>query len=132
MAQIVDARGFSCPQPVLMTMAEIKKTGKGQIEVLVDTDTSKKTSPVRPPARDGRFRMWRRKAAGIGSSSRRTPDVFFKLPEKKTTPKEQDRDRGILVFENTSEVIRAENALKRAGWDVKVKGPLQRSALCVT
>jgi TusA-related sulfurtransferase len=41
MAQIVDARGFSCPQPVLMTMAEIKKTGKGQIEVFVDTDTSK-------------------------------------------------------------------------------------------
>jgi tRNA 2-thiouridine synthesizing protein A len=41
MAQIVDARGFSCPQPVLMTMQEMKKTGKGQIEVLVDTDTSK-------------------------------------------------------------------------------------------
>jgi TusA-related sulfurtransferase len=41
MAQIVDARGLSCPQPVLMTMEEIKKTGKGQIEVLVDTDTSK-------------------------------------------------------------------------------------------
>ena len=41
MAQIVDARGFSCPQPVLMTMEEIKKTGKGEIEILVDTDTSK-------------------------------------------------------------------------------------------
>ena len=41
MAQIVDARGFSCPQPVLMTLQEIKKTGKGEIEVLVDTDTSK-------------------------------------------------------------------------------------------
>jgi tRNA 2-thiouridine synthesizing protein A len=41
MAQIVDARGFSCPQPVLMTMQEIKKTPKGEIEVLVDTDTSK-------------------------------------------------------------------------------------------
>jgi tRNA 2-thiouridine synthesizing protein A len=41
MAQIVDARGLSCPQPVLMTMEEIKKTGKGEIEVLVDTDTSK-------------------------------------------------------------------------------------------
>jgi len=41
MAQIVDARGFSCPQPVLMTMQEIKKAGKGEIEVLVDTDTSK-------------------------------------------------------------------------------------------
>jgi tRNA 2-thiouridine synthesizing protein A len=41
MTQIVDARGLSCPQPVLMTMQEIKKTGKGEIEVLVDTDTSK-------------------------------------------------------------------------------------------
>lgn len=41
MAQIVDARGFSCPQPVLMTMEEIRKTGKGEIEILVDTDTSK-------------------------------------------------------------------------------------------
>lgn len=41
MALIVDARGFSCPQPVLMTMEEIKKTGKGEIEILVDTDTSK-------------------------------------------------------------------------------------------
>jgi tRNA 2-thiouridine synthesizing protein A len=41
MAQIVDARGLSCPQPVLMTMEEIGKTAKGVIEVLVDTDTSK-------------------------------------------------------------------------------------------
>lgn len=41
MAQIVDARGFSCPQPVLMTMQEIKRTPKGELEVLVDTDTSK-------------------------------------------------------------------------------------------
>ena len=37
----VDARGFSCPQPVLMTMDEIKKVDKGEIFVLVDTDTSK-------------------------------------------------------------------------------------------
>ena len=41
MSTIVDARGLSCPQPVLMTMDEIKKVGKGGIEVLVDTDTSK-------------------------------------------------------------------------------------------
>lgn len=41
MSNIVDARGFSCPQPVLMTLEEIKKVNKGQIEVLVDTDTSK-------------------------------------------------------------------------------------------
>jgi hypothetical protein len=30
---------------------------------------------------------------------------------------------GILVFENTSEVIRAEAGLKAAGWEVKVMGP---------
>lgn len=41
MSTIVDARGLSCPQPVLMTMDEIKKVSKGEIEILVDTDTSK-------------------------------------------------------------------------------------------
>jgi len=49
--------------------------------------------------------------------------AFWGFFKKKQPSKEQDRDRGILVFENTSEVIRAENALKAAGWDVKVKGP---------
>ncbi|MGQ9689287.1 MAG: DUF3343 domain-containing protein [Desulfobaccales bacterium] len=32
-------------------------------------------------------------------------------------------DRGILVFSNTSEVIRAEKALKEAGWAIRVMGP---------
>ena len=32
-------------------------------------------------------------------------------------------DRGILVFENTSEVIKAENVLKAWGWKIKVMGP---------
>jgi TusA-related sulfurtransferase len=41
MSSIVDARGLSCPQPVLMTLDEIKKLNKGEIAVLVDTDTSK-------------------------------------------------------------------------------------------
>ena len=41
MSVTVDARGLSCPQPVLMTMDEIKKTKAGEIIVLVDTDTSK-------------------------------------------------------------------------------------------
>ncbi len=41
MSIIVDARGLSCPQPVLMTLSEIKKLNKGEIVVLVDTDTSK-------------------------------------------------------------------------------------------
>jgi len=41
MGKIVDARGLSCPQPVLMTMDEIKKESRGEIEILVDTDTSR-------------------------------------------------------------------------------------------
>ncbi len=41
MTTTVDARGFSCPQPVLMTLDEISKVNKGEIVVLVDTDTSK-------------------------------------------------------------------------------------------
>lgn len=41
MSKTVDARGLSCPQPVLMTLEEIKKINAGEIMVLVDTDTSK-------------------------------------------------------------------------------------------
>ncbi len=41
MTKTVDARGFSCPQPVLMTLDEIRKADKGEILILVDTDTSK-------------------------------------------------------------------------------------------
>ncbi len=41
MSTIVDARGLSCPQPVLLTLNEMKKTDKGEIVILVDTDTSK-------------------------------------------------------------------------------------------
>jgi len=41
MNNLVDARGLSCPQPVLMTMNEIDTVKKGQIVILVDTDTSK-------------------------------------------------------------------------------------------
>lgn len=41
MSNIVDARGLSCPQPVIMTVNAIKKAKKGDIVVVVDTDTSK-------------------------------------------------------------------------------------------
>jgi hypothetical protein len=49
------------------------------------------------------------------------------LKKKKPAHNPKDRkasaDRGILVFENTSDVIQAENVLKRSGWSVKVMGP---------
>ncbi|MDL1965001.1 MAG: sulfurtransferase TusA family protein [Deltaproteobacteria bacterium] len=41
MSIIVDAKGLSCPQPVLMTLNKIKEIQKGEIIVRVDTDTSK-------------------------------------------------------------------------------------------
>jgi len=41
MSKLVDARGLSCPQPVLMTLSEIKSGTDNEIVVLVDTDTSK-------------------------------------------------------------------------------------------
>ena len=41
MAATVDAKGLSCPQPVMMTLDEIKKGKDKEIIVLVDTDTSK-------------------------------------------------------------------------------------------
>ncbi len=41
MAKLVDARGLSCPQPVLLTLGEIKSGSDSELVVLVDTDTSK-------------------------------------------------------------------------------------------
>jgi hypothetical protein len=46
---------------------------------------------------------------------------FFK--KKNKTPIVRDPERGILVFENTSEVIRAEKLLKADGWQIRVMGP---------
>jgi TusA-related sulfurtransferase len=35
----VDARGFSCPQPVIMTRKAIKDMEKGEVPIRVDTMT---------------------------------------------------------------------------------------------
>ena len=48
---------------------------------------------------------------------------FFKKKAPEKTQQRQKWDRGILVFENTSEVIRAENLLKSEGWPIRVMGP---------
>ncbi|WP_028319548.1 sulfurtransferase TusA family protein [Desulfobulbus elongatus] len=41
MTTMVDARGLSCPQPVIMALDEMKKEDNRELVVLVDTDTSK-------------------------------------------------------------------------------------------
>ncbi|MCK9228132.1 MAG: sulfurtransferase TusA family protein [Syntrophorhabdaceae bacterium] len=41
MSQIIDARGLSCPQPVLMTLHAIRKLKEEELIVLVDTDASR-------------------------------------------------------------------------------------------
>jgi tRNA 2-thiouridine synthesizing protein A len=41
MAHSVDARGLSCPQPVLLTLSKIKEIAAGEIEVIVDNDVSR-------------------------------------------------------------------------------------------
>ncbi len=50
---------------------------------------------------------------------------MFSFSKKKirSAPRSQTTDRGILVFENTSDVIRAENILKADGWEIRVMGP---------
>jgi tRNA 2-thiouridine synthesizing protein A len=41
MSKKIDARGLSCPQPVLLTLEEIKRGNEKEIVVLVDTVTSR-------------------------------------------------------------------------------------------
>lgn len=41
MSDRVDARGLSCPQPVVLTRNKMEEMGKGTFEVLVDTGTSR-------------------------------------------------------------------------------------------
>jgi len=51
---------------------------------------------------------------------------FYKYFKKKKSETHENRsswERGILIFENTSEVIRGEGLLKDKGWDIRVMGP---------
>jgi TusA-related sulfurtransferase len=41
MKEKIDARGLSCPQPVILVKRAIEGLDKGCIEILVDTTTSK-------------------------------------------------------------------------------------------
>jgi TusA-related sulfurtransferase len=41
MSEIVDARGLSCPQPVLLVMYRMKELGSGEFQVLIDNEVSR-------------------------------------------------------------------------------------------
>lgn len=50
-------------------------------------------------------------------------NLFKKKESEPGTQKGDLQGRGILVFENTSEVIRGERVLQDAGWKIRVMGP---------
>jgi TusA-related sulfurtransferase len=41
MEELIDVRGLSCPQPVLVTLEKIKTSKSNQLRILVDTDTAR-------------------------------------------------------------------------------------------
>ncbi|MEW6416706.1 MAG: sulfurtransferase TusA family protein [Nitrospirota bacterium] len=41
MAEQIDAKGLSCPQPVILVRQKMKELKSGTFEVMVDTDTSR-------------------------------------------------------------------------------------------
>jgi hypothetical protein len=49
--------------------------------------------------------------------------VFKRKKKSRRSDGAGEKGRGILVFESTSEVIRAESILKEKGWNIRVMGP---------
>jgi TusA-related sulfurtransferase len=54
MTKTVDARGLSCPQPVLMFLEAVKSPEDKQFEVLVDTEASRENVSRAAESRDCR------------------------------------------------------------------------------
>ncbi|MBF0529617.1 MAG: sulfurtransferase TusA family protein [Deltaproteobacteria bacterium] len=52
MGQIIDERGLSCPQPVLDFLNQAARQKKGDLTVLVDTDTARE-NVIRAADRQG-------------------------------------------------------------------------------
>ena len=67
----VDARGLSCPQPVMLVRLALQELSKGIIEVLVDAGT----------ARDNVYRLV--KSAGWATSIEPQPDGSYRIVLKK-------------------------------------------------
>lgn len=48
----VDARGRSCPEPALLTRKALRQAGRGEVHVLVDTETARENC-IRVAGREG-------------------------------------------------------------------------------
>ncbi len=66
----VDARGLSCPQPVLETRKALAKIEAGEVDILVDTVTSRENV-----SRFARSRGWE-------ASAEETPDGYRVILKK--------------------------------------------------
>ena len=64
MSTAIDARGLSCPQPVLLTLDEIKKGSDAEIVVWVDADTSKENENLHREAVANHRERFRRRMPG--------------------------------------------------------------------
>jgi tRNA 2-thiouridine synthesizing protein A len=60
---LVDARGLSCPQPVLEAKAALDSAGEATVEVLVDTVTSRE-NVLRLASRMNRKGTWEESEQG--------------------------------------------------------------------
>ena len=60
---IVDARGLSCPQPVIETKRELDRHSSGTVEILVDTVTSRE-NVIRFATNAGWKAEWREQDGG--------------------------------------------------------------------
>lgn len=60
---IVDARGLSCPQPVIETKRVLDKYSSGTVEILVDTVTSRE-NVIRFATNAGWKAEWREQDGG--------------------------------------------------------------------
>ncbi len=66
MSDIVDTRGLSCPQPVLLVMSRIKGLEGGEVQVIVDNEVSRENVSraarsqgweIREELREGEIRL---------------------------------------------------------------------------
>ncbi len=62
MSERIDARGLSCPQPVVLVKKAMDRLGKGEIEVWVDTATSREN--VSRLARNAGFQVTEQEKEG--------------------------------------------------------------------